>query len=72
MNWPPPYDSAIAAPAGEPATLSWVPNQGHLDYAHRALQVTFMGLALAGLVLLLRSEGTRSVLRGAARKHAVS
>lgn len=70
-SWPPAYDNAVAAPAGEPATASWTPSQSQLDWTHRALQVTFMGLALIGLLILFTTIGPSAVLRGAARKHAV-
>ena len=75
-DWPPPYENEVAAPAGEqplnPAS-TWISNtKPVLDWSHKALQVLFMGLALIGLVLLLGSNGPRSVLRGAAKKHAVA
>lgn len=70
-SWPPPYDNAVAAPAGEPATAGWAPSQSQLDWTHRALQVTFMGLALIGLIILFASIGPTAVFRGAARKHAI-
>lgn len=71
LDWPPPYDNGIAAPAGEPATSGWAPSQAQLDWAHRALQVLFMGLALIGLIILFTTIGPAAVVRGAARKHAV-
>lgn len=70
-SWPPPYEGMVAAPAGEPASMSW-PSLGTLERAHKSLQVLFLGLALVGLLLLVSSTGTRAVLRGAARKHAVA
>lgn len=70
--WPPPYDNEIAAPAGEPATSRWAPSKDQLEYAHKGLQVVFMGLALIGVIVIFRSSGARAVVRGAARKHAVA
>lgn len=72
MDWPPAFDSMIAAPAGEPATSSWVPSTGQLEWTHKALQVTFMGLGLLGLFVILGAVGPKALLRGAAKKHAVA
>jgi hypothetical protein len=76
--WPPPWDNMVQAPAGEvplpvgrAAWAPYVPSKDSLEWAQKGLQVIFLGLALCGLVLLFGSQGTRAVLRGAARKHAV-
>ena len=68
--WPPPYDSFVAEPAVEAG--GWIPSTDQLDWAHKALQVLFMSLALIGLLSLVRSSSARAVVRGAARKHAVA
>jgi hypothetical protein len=61
----------VAAPAGElPAGPR--PTKAQLDYAHRALQVLFMGLAVLGLFVILGASGPRALVRGAAKKHAVA
>lgn len=70
-SWPPPYEGMVAAPAGEPASFAW-PSANTLDRAHKSLQVLFMGLALLGLILILSNSGLRTVLRGAAKKHAIA
>lgn len=72
-TWPPPYQGWVDSPAGEPASAGWaLPSQGSLDYAHKGLQVVFMGLGLVGLVYLLKEGSLRGVAKGAARKHVVS
>lgn len=73
LTWPPPYEGMVAAPAGEPGSAGWhLPSTGQLEWTHKALQVTFLLLALLGLMVLLSSNGVRSVVRGAAKKHAVA
>jgi hypothetical protein len=71
VTWPPPWDNFVAAPAGEIPRRPLAPSAGQLDYAHKLLQVVFLGLALIGVTMLLGSQGPSVVLRGAARKHAV-
>jgi hypothetical protein len=73
IGWPPPFQGMVAAPAGEPASSGWrLPTTGQLDWGLKALQVTFLGLALLGLLVILGVSGPRAVLKGAAKKHAVA
>lgn len=75
-GWPPPYDVGVAAPAGEPARPAWaptgrLPSKEQLDWAHQAIMVFLLILALIGVTMLVGARGPSWVLKGAAQKHAV-